>query len=761
MELFKSIRSAFVRGTPLGKGAPLSRRQVALLAGLVIFATLVITIFLTRQSHFSAPAYLPGDIARTDILIPMDALIEDEEATQARRDEAKGRALPVYRFNPSLQADQAAKLKRVFSQSRALLGLDAAGKRLSGGSRGRPFRSLPVSVQAQLRSSIQYLGMKPPVDDLLVFLVREGFTSSQEDQLLRLLRDLFPALLASDGAHFSKGNIHKMNIVTGKVETVPVGLLATSDQVQKKIVQQIGQSPLPVAGRSSLRRLLESLIIPNLTYDESLTKARQEEDVKNIDHVLRKLKKGKVVLRQGDEVESDHLVQIEAIRKLTPPGSSWSQTLGSALLIGILLTIFIFFAPRIASGQWRPFKLAGFLILVLTLNLLLLKASWFVCESVSQSFLTSPFNDKTYFFYLLPFACGSMLVSLLAGERCAHIFIIFFCILAGQVAGMEAYGLFYILIVNLAGILFMRKAQQRIRLIGAGFKLGLVSAVLYILIQAAAGASLDPLGTGFGAGLAFLSGPFNAFFLVFTLPLCERVFMVTTEIRLSELGNMSLPLVRDLMTKAPGTYSHSITVGTLCEGAAKVIGLNPLFLRIAGLYHDIGKTLQPGYFVENQKEFNPHDELPPQESVRILKRHVSEGIALARRARLPSSLAELIPQHHGTKWMPFFFEKAKNGATGTDGEIQQAAFRYPGPKPQTKSAAILMLADSIEAAARTLSDHSQDRLLDLIRKLIADTIADEQFSECDITLSEIDRVTYSFLETLSSHYHGRIVYPPT
>ena len=184
-------------------------------------------------------------------------------------------------------------------------------------------------------------------------------------------------------------------------------------------------------------------------------------------------------------------------------------------------------------------------------------------------------------------------------------------------------------------------------------------------------------------------------------------------------------------------------------------------MRIAGLYHDIGKTLQPGYFVENQKEFNPHDELPPQESVRILKRHVSEGIALARRARLPSSLAELIPQHHGTKWMPFFFEKAKNGATGTDGEIQQAAFRYPGPKPQTKSAAILMLADSIEAAARTLSDHSQDRLLDLIRKLIADTIADEQFSECAITLSEIDRVTYSFLETLSSHYHGRIVYPPT
>ena len=290
----------------------------------------------------------------------------------------------------------------------------------------------------------------------------------------------FPTTPLAEG----KESIHEVNIVTGKVETVPVTLLSTPAQVRNKIAEQVSQdSRLAVASRPHVRRILESLIIPNLTFDESMTKSRQEEDVKNVDHVLRKLKKGKVVLRQGDEVGADHLVQIEAIRKLSPAGSSLMQTIGMAFLVGILLTILVFFVRFITSNQWSYLRLVGFLLLTLTANLLLLKASWFVCESVSQSFLASPFNDKTYFFYLLPFAYGSMLVTLLAGERCAQIFTIFLCILAGQSIGTDTYGFFYILITNLTGIIFMRKATQRIGIIGAGFKLGLSAAVLFFILQ--------------------------------------------------------------------------------------------------------------------------------------------------------------------------------------------------------------------------------------------------------------------------------------
>ena len=759
MGLLKRIKPLAVRGTPSGKGSPLSRVQIVMLAVLLIPLSFFLSALLTRQSHFSAPIYQPGDIARTDIIIPMDALIEDETATQARRAEAKANALPVYRFNQSLQDDQASRLKAAFVQSRVLLGLNPTGKESAGGTRGRSFRTLPTAVKAQLRSTMQNLGVKPPVDSLLVFLVKEGFKSNLEDQIILMLKDLFSAMLVPNDTLFTKEkeDIHKVNIVTGKVETIPVNLLLTLAQVRNKVSKKISlNSRLTVAGRPHVHRIMESLIIPNLTFDESMTKSRQEEDVKNVDLVLRKLKKGKVVLRQGDEVGADHLVQIEAIRKLSPTGSSMMQSTGMAFLVGILLTIFVFFVRFITLNQWSYIRLVAFLILTLTANLLLLKASWFVCESVSQSFLSSPFNDKTYYFYLLPFAFGSMLVTLLAGERCAQIFIIFFTVLAGQSIGTGTFGFFYILTTNLTGIIFMRKATQRIGIIGAGFKLGSSSSVLFFILQTAGHAPLDLM---IGAALAFLSGLVNAIFLAFSLPLFERIFMVTTEVRLSELGNLNLSLVRELILKAPGTYNHSIAVGTLCEGAAKAIGLNPLFLRIASLYHDIGKTIQPEYFVENQREVNPHERICSQESVHILEGHVTDGVSIARKANLPSSIVDLIPQHHGTKSMQFFYEKAKKKAAESGKEVQEDQFRYSGPKPQTKAAAILMLADGIEAAARTLNDHSQNNLLDLIRKMITDTTEDGQFSECDITLSEIDCITHSFLETLSSYYHGRIVYP--
>lgn len=762
MNPLKWIQPTAVSGTPLRKGSPLSRLQTVALVVLLILFSLFLSTLLTRQSHFSAPMYQPGDIARTDIIIPMDALIEDETATQAHREEAEAKALPVYRFNPSLQDDQASRLKAAFVQCRALLELNPTGKESSGGTRRSSLRTLPAAVKAQLRSTVQDLGINPPLDDLLVFLVKEGFASSLEDQITLLLKDAFSTMLVTDDTLFAKGkeNIHKVNIVTGKMETIPVSLLSTPAQVRNKAGKQIGQnSHLAVANRQHVHRILESLIIPNLTFDESMTKSRQAEDVKNVDHVLRQLKKGKIVLRQGDEVGPDHLVHIEAIRKLSPTGSSMIQTIGMAFLIGILLTIFVFFVRFIPTNQWSYLRLVGFLILALTANLLLLKASWFVCESVSQSFLASPFNDKTYFFYLLPFAYGSMLVTLLAGERCAQIFIVFFCILAGQSIGTDSFGFFYILITNLTGIIFVRKATHRIGLIGAGFKLGLSAALLFLILQTTVQAPPDLISGSFGAALAILSGLVNAIFVAFTLPLCERIFMVTTEIRLSELGNLNLPLVREMMIKTPGTYNHSIAVGTLCEGAAKTIGLNPLFLRITSLYHDIGKTVRPEYFVENQHEVNPHDQISTQESVHILKGHVIEGISIAKKEYLPPSIVDLIPQHHGTKLMRFFYEKAKKQAAESGGEVQEDQFRYSGPKPQTKAAAILMLADGIEAAARTLNDHSQNKLLDLIRKIITDTTEDGQFAECDITLSEINRITYSFLETLFSYYHGRIEYP--
>ena len=763
MKFFEWRKPSSVPEKPTRETGLLGKWQRVMLAGSLVLLALLFSILLTRQSRFSVPAYQTGDIARADIIIPTDMLIEDEAATEARRAAAKAKTFPVYRFNPSLPDDQISGLKTAFGKSRTLLSTDSTDKKKASARTRKPsFRKLPASARADLLSAVQDIGIKPPAEDLLDYLVRENFNSSLEERIGLLLKDAYSSSFIPDDMSFAKGKeyVHRANIVTGKLEIVPVSVLSTLVQVRERVYRQIGQnSGLSADARRHVRRILESLMIPNLTFDESLTKIRQEEDARNVDHVLRKLKKGKVVLRQGDEVGADHLVQIEAIRQLADTGYSGRQTAGMAILTGILLALLLYFARFVTLSQWSYPGLVWFLLLTLTVNLLLLKISWFVCESVSRSFSALPFNDKNFFFYLLPFAYGSMLVSLLAGQRCAQIFVIFLSVLAAQAVGADLYGFFYILLTNLAGIVFLQKTTQRIGLIGTGCKLGLSAAVLFLILQTIGQASLDWTNGSFGGALAFLSGLLNAVFLVFTLPLCERLFMVATDIRLSELGNLNLKLIRELIVKAPGTYNHSVAVGTLCEGAAKAVGMNPLFLRIAALYHDIGKALQPEYFVENQKKGNPHDGIRSRESVQILKNHITYGISAARKEHLPHSIIDLIPQHHGTKLMRFFYEKAKEEATASRGEVQEELYRYGGPKPQTKAAAILMLADGIESAARTLSDHSEEKLRELIRKIVTDTTQEGQFLECDITLSEMNRIAESFLETLSSYYHDRITYP--
>jgi cyclic-di-AMP phosphodiesterase PgpH len=272
-------------------------------------------------------------------------------------------------------------------------------------------------------------------------------------------------------------------------------------------------------------------------------------------------------------------------------------------------------------------------------------------------------------------------------------------------------------------------------------------------------APMEPKSFYYGAALAFLGGPINASLLVFLLPVCERLFNVTTDIRLLELSNLNLPVVRELMVKAPSTYNHSVAVGILAEGAAKAIGRNPLFMRVAALYHDIGKIAHPEAFIENQQGSDIHNTLTPEESVELLREHVTAGARIAKAAKTPSNLIEIIAQHHGTRLIHSFYTKAQKRAANEEEILEDDNYRYPGPKPQTKDAAIIMIADSVEAATRAAKDHSAEHLLQVIQKLISLMAEDGQFSECDITLGELDRIAFSFLDTLANIYHSRIDYP--
>ena len=245
-----------------------------------------------------------------------------------------------------------------------------------------------------------------------------------------------------------------------------------------------------------------------------------------------------------------------------------------------------------------------------------------------------------------------------------------------------------------------------------------------------------------------------------TVPLIESLFKYTTNIKLLELANMNNSLLRDLMIQAPGTYHHSIIVGNLVEAAAEAIGANPLLARVGAYYHDIGKVRKPLYFIENLgRQENRHDKLNPSMSALILMAHTKDGVDLAREWKLGEPLEDIIRQHHGTTLMKFFYEKAKNRKEGGDILIDERDYRYPGPKPQSREAALIMLADAVEAASRTLTDPTSARIKGMVQKIINNIFIDGQLDNCELTLKDFHLIAKSFNLILTGMFHQRIDYP--
>jgi putative nucleotidyltransferase with HDIG domain len=246
------------------------------------------------------------------------------------------------------------------------------------------------------------------------------------------------------------------------------------------------------------------------------------------------------------------------------------------------------------------------------------------------------------------------------------------------------------------------------------------------------------------------------------LPFIENLFDMQTELSLLELGDVAHPLLQELVRRAPGTYNHSINVASIAEAAADVIGANGLLVRVGAYFHDIGKMLKPGYFIENQSEGdNRHESLLPAMSTLVIIAHVKDGADLARQHNLPNSLLDFIRQHHGTTLVEYFYNRAneQRDANSDGGKLDEGSYRYPGPKPQTKEAAVLMMADAVESAGRTLSDPTPGRLESLVHDLAMKRLLDGQFDDCGLTLQELRKVEISLIKSLSAVYHGRIKYP--
>jgi putative nucleotidyltransferase with HDIG domain len=403
----------------------------------------------------------------------------------------------------------------------------------------------------------------------------------------------------------------------------------------------------------------------------------------------------------------------------------------------------------------RAFALVGSAIVVQTA---MMRLGFMVATGVSAESIDAPLNDPGIWAFAIPFAAASLLVTMLIDKQLGLITGVIAAVFAGLLAPNGVQTTLYALFSCSAAVYGIKRYRERQSVTLAGLVVAGVNAVTALALIVTTQQSQTMKGALLAAGCGIGGGLLTIIFAAGGVPINEALFGILTDIRLLELSNADLPVLSQLALRAPGTNQHSHAVSQLAEDACRAIGANALLARIGSLYHDVGKVAAPDHFVENQKGDNPHDRLRPAQSAKIITSHVTYGLRLAKEIGLPKQIADFIPQHHGTRTLHLFLRKAQEQA-GNGELVNEADFRYPGPKPQFKEAAIMMLADSCEAAARSLAHPDPESIRTIVERIFDAIISDGQLDECDLTLRQLSQIREAIITSLTAIYHPRIDYP--
>lgn len=504
---------------------------------------------------------------------------------------------------------------------------------------------------------------------------------------------------------------------------------------------QVGEY-LPETGLAEPERRLVTLVVatnlrPNLTLDPQAVQRVEQQARRSVPDVV--VQPGQMIIRRGDVATQETIQLLQDLGILRPerPYASW---LGLALvaygLVGLSALAIRQFRPEVS----RETKQLGLVALVFVLVALLARivSLW--------SWDGAPF--------LIPVALGSMLITILIDAHVAVLTTLVAALVTGLVTDYALEPMVVALVGGITAILSVNRASQRSDVTRAGLWVGLACTLTLLALSLARARPV--LGSHAWVGL--VNGLVSSVGTLGLLPYLETAFGITSAIRLLELANPNQPLLRRLLLEAPGTYHHSIMVGNLAEAAAEATGGDSLLVRVGALYHDIGKIRRPYFFTENQfGGENPHDKIAPSLSTLIILSHVRDGLELAREYRLPAVISAFIAEHHGTDLVRYFYNKAVE--TSRDGTVDEEDFRYPGPKPQSKETAILMLADGVEATVRSLSRPTPGRIEGVVRKQIKARLESGQLDESELTMKDLDKIANAFVKVLNGVYHTRVEYP--
>ncbi|HWV37582.1 MAG TPA: HDIG domain-containing protein [Vulgatibacter sp.] len=702
-----------------------------------------------------------GNVATATIKANRAYDIPDEETTRRMREEAVAAVRAVYEYDAASGDAIVARIRDGFAFARAFLEAEAPPE----GQRGRD-AARPASLEAVRDELERRLGARLEEDELAA-LSRAGFPPAVEEAVVGLVTQAMREMVVGDreelAQHRSRGiAIRRVGLRGAVVEEVlsEIGGIRDLASARTRIEGNVdGLSGLPRELRSAAVNLARREVRSNLKYDGDLTRKRREDAAAAVKPVAIQLKKGEKIIGDGERIEPRHLAIFEGMRAQSQEIDLLQVRIGGALFAA-LLTLGLFGFARAGLGGFRVGRKDRFLLASLLVGMLFLSNLAVVFVDVLRE--RAPEIPPEAFTYAVPFAAGAMLVRFVLGSEASIVFAVAFAALVGILGGNSLSLASFVLLGSLAGAARVVGARDRGGLFRAGMLAGLVQAAVVFCFALFAGQILSWDVLIDAAAAAIGGAIFTPVLLMALIAMAEGLLGYTTDLRLLELANLNHPALKELIVQAPGTYHHSIIVGTLVEAAAEEIGANPLLAKVCAYYHDLGKGRNPLYFGENQRGVNRHDELPPEESARLIIEHVAKGLEVARKHKLPKRVAAAIPEHHGTRLVGYFYHKAIRAQEEREEPepVDPERFRYAGPKPQSPETALVMMADAAEAASRAMVDPTPEKVQRLVQKLVDGIAADGQLDECSLTLKDLSKIVASFTRTLGGIYHSRPEYPP-
>ncbi len=675
---------------------------------LIALLTAILGADLVSPSLTPGVDLAPGQVAPASVRAPRAASYVSELLTEEKRAEAARAVEPQYDYTEAEAAQiseaQVAAFRRLTQRVNDAFGLDD-----------------PAARRGVIEAAIPDLSSDSKFTLLTLDAIRWG-----------AVRDEAASVLAAR----ERTEIRDTEVVEERT-ALPMRFPVDWTAAEKKLAAE----------------LVAPFIVPTSSYSESLTEAARTDARQAVAPVEVSYAQGQLVVEAGATVTPQTMEAVRALG-LDDRGIDMFRVAGWFVLAALLVLILLAWIWRFRRELWHRDNALLLISLLLIVSVLAIKLS------AGRSILP----------YFVPLAAVGIVLAILLGAGPAMAVQAAIAVVAGAANGSSLELTTYFLIGGIAGIIAIRRGDRLQVFVQAGLAVAVANAAVIAVFSLLGERDVTGTAQLFAAGLASAAG--SAIAAAGAFAVLGDIFGIPTVFQLQELSSPTRPLLRRLLTEAPGTYHHSLMVGNLAERAAEAIGADPILARVAAYYHDVGKLANPAAFIENQAGGgNLHDDLDPETSARILRAHVADGIDLAYKAKLPKALIAFIPQHHGTAKMSYFLEKARDEAAAPYGgratpagaaaaaAVPEAAFRHQGPKPQTREAAVLMLADSVEASVRSLSTHDEPAIRAMVGRIVTERLEDAQFDECDLTLRDVERIREAFVGQLLGAYHQRIAYP--